>query len=148
MGLFTTGSSDGRMASAVFSLKPGASGGFPEFFVPNTLHASWQSIPLFLADLNVLARENNQPKIGLANEPFSYFVVTTDLETDSFDVSPSATFNAKMVRLDASPKIIGNLGPTASASITVLARGTGGLLLVYRDNVAGATQSEVITVTA
>ncbi len=148
LGLLTTGTLDGRMASAVFSLnpKPGATSGFLEFLVPNTLHASWQSIPILLADLNELARQNNQPKIGLANEPFTYFAVTTDLETNSIDVTGLGSFNAKKVSLDAFPNVIGSLAAGASATITAVGGGTGGLLLVYRNNVAGADQSEVVTV--
>ena len=148
LGLFTTGTIDGRMASAVFSLnpRPGAVSGLLEFLVPNTLHASWQSIPILLSDLNFLARVNNQPKIGLANEPFTYFVVTTDLETGSFDVSGLGSFNAKKASLDAFPNIIGSLAAGASVSITAIGGGTGGLLLVYRNNVGGPGQSEVVTV--
>jgi len=150
LGLLTTGSFNGAMASAVFSLnpKPGKPSGFLEFVVPNTLHASWQSAPLFLADLNTLARANNQPKIGLANEPFSYVVVTTDLETGSFDVSPVGMFNAKQVQLDAVPNIVAGLAPGPGAGITAVGATPGGLLLIYRNNVAGADQSEVVTVHA
>ncbi len=150
LGLLTTGSFNGQMASAVFSLnpKPGKPSGFLEFVVPNSLHASWQSAPLFLADLNTLARANNQPKIGLANEPFSYFVMTTDLETGSFDVSPVGTFNAKQVQLDAVPNIVASVAAAGSAGITAVGATPGGLLLIYRNNVAGADQSEVVTVHA
>jgi len=114
--------------------------------VPNTLNAAWQSAPVFLADLNALARENNGPKIGLANERFTYVVITTDLETGSFDISGSGVFNAKAVELDAFPNVILSLAAGATASIKVIGEREGGLLLVYRSNVAGPSQSEVVTI--
>lgn len=144
LGLFTTGSFDGRMVSAIFELTTGE--GFLEFIISNERNASWQTLPFVLEDLNTLGAAHGAPMINADNPDFDYFVVTLDLSTDSFDDTRSARFNAISPQLDASPNF---LLLESGDEVTIDATGTvekGRLLFLFYNNLSGRNQSAIVTV--
>jgi subtilisin family serine protease len=144
-GLVTSPSFDaaGRMVSAVFELTSG--NGFLEFFVANPRNTGLQTAPIVLDDLNFLGTTFGGPTIDADNPTFSYFADTIDLETGAMDATKSATFNAIDPAVDADPQF-SLLAAGTSATITVLGSGKGDLLVLYYNNVAGRSQTQIIDV--
>jgi len=148
LGLLTTGTFDGRMASAVFSLRPRPAApatGLLEFVVSNERNTAWQTAPILLEDLTLVDAVPNGPKIGRSSLSITYMVVTTDLETGAFDVAGPSSFNVKAPSLTATPFTL-TVRAGQAGSATLAASAPGMLLAIYRNNVPAA-QSEVISVT-
>jgi minor extracellular serine protease Vpr len=137
LGVLTGGATTGQMVSAVFSLS--TFNGFLEFFVDSENNVAWETAPILLDDLNVLGG----PTIDATNQSFSYFVVTTDLQTGFVDVSGSATFNAITPKLDVDVNSF-LLSAGAETTVHVLGKGPGGLLVLFENNIGGTSQSQVI----
>jgi minor extracellular serine protease Vpr len=142
LGLVLTGDFDatGRMASAVYELTSGD--GFLEFVVGNPRNSAVQTAPILLDDLNFLGAAHGAPTIDEENQTFRYFVNTLDLETGSQDATRSARFNAIHPNVDADPQFL-LLAAGTRATVDILGGGKN-LLVVYYNNVAGRSQSQVI----
>lgn len=137
LGVLTGGAIGGQMVSAVFNLANGH--GFLEFFVDSENNVAWETAPILLDDLNALGG----PTIDNTNPSFSYFVVTTDLQTGFADVSGNAMFNAIAPAIDVNVNSF-LLAAGTSGTIGVLGNGPGGLLVLLENNVGGTSQSLVI----
>lgn len=146
LGLFVGGYPTGDIVSGVFDFATGA--GFLEFFVFDQMNTAIQTVPILLDDMNFIGLVFGRPMVDAANPDFDYFAVTWDLETGSFDVTGSASFNAITPGLDASPQFL-FLPAGAHTDVTVLGSEKGKLLLLYYNNKAGnKDQSELVKVKA
>ncbi|MBI2872823.1 MAG: S8 family serine peptidase [Chloroflexi bacterium] len=144
LGLFLTGTFDGRMITALFELTTGA--GVPEFLISDERNASWQTLPFLVDDLNLLANLFGAPTLDLANPDFTYFAVTSDVDTGSFDASDSAGFNAFAPGLDTVPNFF-FLAPGERTLVDVTGTAQAGqFLALFYNNVSGTPQSQVIEV--
>jgi subtilisin family serine protease len=143
LGLLTTGTVNGQMASAVFGLPSFA--GFLEFVVSNEKNTAWQTAPILLDDLNFIGTALGLPTIDPTNTTISYFVVTTDLGTDAQDVTAAATFNVIAPTIQADPFYF-TADPWTTTKVTVSGTEEGALLLIYYNNEAGADQGQVVHV--
>ena len=137
LGALTGAAVSGQMVSAVFSLS--TSNGFLEFLVDSSPNVAWETAPILLDDLNVLGG----PTIDASNPSFSYFVVTTDLQTGFQDVSGSAMFNAITPAVDVTVNSF-LLPAGASGTVNVVGSGPNGLLVLLENNMGGTSQSLVI----
>ena len=140
-GLLTTGTPNGLMASAVCALPSFTC--FAEFLVSNANNVAWQTAPIVLDDLNYVGSLFGLPLIDASNPSFSYYVVTTDLQTGYYDVSGRATFNAITPTIDVDLNSF-ELAPGSMQTVNVV--GSGKLLVLFENNIGGTDQSLLVTV--
>lgn len=134
----------GQMVSGVFPLPSGS--GSLQFNINSDRNVAWQEVPLLISgagSMNALPG----PDVTAADPDFDYFAVTYDLETGSFDVSPTLNFNFISPALAGAPNFIASVAAGGSAGVTVVGGVDGTLLVIYRNNKV-QHPSQLITIDA